>query len=195
MVNVVNETADVGAPRWPDSPHRRPAIAGCLPSGRRADSRSSHPRLRLRRDCSLMRQVRMVAPSSPTDGCVEAAGAGPRARRLVHRQPHTTTCGFREGHPVDVAVVASVVLCRHTTTSIAAALAGWRASSVPQGVADGDRDAGQDFTQVQDGGLGAQARPERHRCRESKLVESVVDPCRRNLAGTTAARRRESATR
>ena len=132
FVNVVNETADVGAPQWPDSPHRRPAIAGCLLSGRRADSRSSHPRVRLRRDCSLMRQVRMVAPSSPTDGCVEAAGAGPRARRLVHREPHTTTWRFREGQPVDVAVVASV-LCRHTTTSIAAAHAGWRASSIPQG--------------------------------------------------------------
>ena len=37
---------------------------------------------RLRRDCSLMRQVRMAAPSSPTDGCVEAAGASLRAGRL-----------------------------------------------------------------------------------------------------------------
>jgi hypothetical protein len=55
-------------------------------------------------------------------------------------------------------VVASV-LCRHTTTSIAAAHEGWRASSIPQGVVDGDRDAGQDVTRVQDGGVGGRRDP------------------------------------
>jgi hypothetical protein len=91
-----------------------------------------------------------------TDGCVWAAGASLRARRLVHRQPHSKTWRFRRGQLIAVAIGGvGAASGRHDEhLGGACGLGGVDL----QEVAGGDGDAGRAVTEVQDARLGIEPR-------------------------------------